>query len=253
MNRFKILFVFLFAFVLFTFPISSESEKWKTCLRTHCISFQLPSNWYLTNRKSNGSSTKFDHFRTSPLKEVSGREIIPAIVVLFKESEKQQYLDPILFHLESKRYILVSNVKEYYNLQKLTEIKDKEVYQFLGMFGSFKDKEDTIVQHYITSTSEEFGFVIIVTCFESVYPQIEKDIKIFLNSLVYGKRVSPWNFVTVSEQLQKAKQLESNADTRLKTKKIEEISIALGELDDACELGSITACELFSNLMNVGR
>ncbi|MCW7460696.1 hypothetical protein [Leptospira limi] len=253
MNRSKIRISLIFGIVFFTFPISAQAEKWKTCLRTHCISFHLPSNWYLTNRKSNGSSTKFDHFRTSPLKEESGREIIPALVILFKESEKQQDLDPIIFHLESKRYILVSNVKEYYNLQKLVESKEKEIYQFLGLFGSFKDKEDTIVQHYITSTAGEFGFVIIVTCFESVYPQIEKDIKIFLNSLAYEKRVSPWNFVTVSEQLMKAKQLEANADTRLKTKKIEEISIALGELDDACELGSMTACELFSNLMNVGR
>ncbi|XDD42440.1 hypothetical protein AB3N58_14240 [Leptospira sp. WS60.C2] len=247
---------FLPSFILFlfsVFPLVAESENWKTCFHSHCISFRLSSNWYLTNRRSNGITTKLDHFRTKPIKEESGREIIPALVIVFKESEPKQMLDPLLFHIESKKYTLISNIREYYQIQKLSESKEKDVYKFLGMVGTFKDKEDSIVQHYITATEGEFGFTILVTCFESVYPQIQKDIDLFLASLVYEKRKTPRIFVSVNDQYKKAKEIEKSAQARLQTKQVEEISIALDELNDACELGSPSACELFTNLMNIGQ
>ncbi|TGL08373.1 hypothetical protein EHQ43_04825 [Leptospira bouyouniensis] len=244
---------FLSQIILLVNPLFAETDKWKTCFQTHCITFRLPSNWYLTNRRSNGHSTKFDHFRTNSLKEESGREIIPAIVILFKESENKQIIDPILFHLESKKFTLITNIRDYYNLQKLSVVTDNDVYKFIGMVGTFKDKEDTIVQHYITSTEGEFGFTILITCFESVIPQIQKDIKLFLESLSYEKRNSPWKFVSLDDQIRKSKELETTAQSRLKTKQINEITLALEELGDSCDLGSISSCELFSNLMNVGR
>lgn len=243
---------FLFA-SLFLTPLVAEEETWKTCLQTHCLKFHLPSAWYLTNRRSNGQTTKMDHFRTNALKDESGREIIPALVILFKESDAKQTLNPILFHVESKKYILVTNIREYYNLQKLNSEPGQEVFQFLGMVGSFQDKDDTVIQHYITTTYESFGITVIVTCLESVYPQIERDIKVFLSSLQYEKRNSPWKFSSLSEQTKKAKELELSAQSRLKTKQVDQISIALEELDTACELGVLSSCELFSNLMNLGR
>lgn len=238
---------------LFSTPLVAEEESWKTCLQTHCLSFRLPSTWYLTNRRSNGQTTKLDHFRTNVIKDGLGREIIPALVILFKESDTKQILNPILFHVESKKYILVTNIKEYYNLQKLNSESEKEVFQFLGMVGSFKDKEDTVIQHYITTTNDTFGITVIVTCLESVYPQIERDIKVFLSSLQYEKRILPWKFSSLGEQTKKAKELELSAQARLKTKQVDQISIALEELDDACELGVLSSCELFSNFMNLGR
>ncbi|XDD46124.1 hypothetical protein AB3N60_15630 [Leptospira sp. WS39.C2] len=249
----KIFLSVLFCCIIIISPLKAETEKWKTCLGSHCILFQLPPNWYLTNRRSNGQTTKLDHFRTNGLVEESGREIIPALVILFKSSDNKQYLDPILHHLESKKYTMITNIREYYNLQKLNDTKEKEVYKFIGMVGTFKDKEDTIIQHYITSTDEDFGFIIIITCYESVYPMIQKDVKMFLDSLVYEKRNSQWKFANINDQLKKAKELEGIANLRLKTKQVDEITKALGELNDACELGSTTACELFTSLMNVGR
>ncbi|ABZ95455.1 Hypothetical protein LBF_2985 [Leptospira biflexa serovar Patoc strain 'Patoc 1 (Ames)'] len=234
-------------------PLVADVEKWKTCLHSYCLNFQLPSNWYLTNRRSNGQTTKLDHFRTQALKDELGREIIPALVILFKESENKQNLNPILFHAESRKYTLITNIKEYFHLQKLKSDPDIEIFQFLGLVGSFKDKDDTVIQHYITTTDETFGIIIIVTCLESVSPQIQKDIKLFLDSLKYEKRISPWKFSSASEQMNKAKELEFSAQTRLKTKQVEQISFALQELDDACELGALSSCELFSNLMNLGR
>ncbi|EOQ89806.1 hypothetical protein LEP1GSC202_0733 [Leptospira yanagawae serovar Saopaulo str. Sao Paulo = ATCC 700523] len=234
-------------------PLVAEEETWKTCLQTHCLSFRLPSSWYLTNRRSNGQTTKFDHFRTNGLKDGFGRDIIPALVILFKESDTKQNLNPILFHVESKKYILVTNIKEYYNLQRLNSEPEQEVFQFLGMVGSFKDKEDTVIQHYITTTNDTFGITIIITCLESVYPQIERDIKVFLGSLKYEKRISPWKFSSIGDQMKKAKELEMSAQSRLKTKQIDQITIALEELDDACELGVLSSCEMYSNLINLGR
>lgn len=245
--------IFLIQIMLLVNPLFAETDQWKTCFQTHCISFRLQSNWYLTNRRSNGQTTKFDHFRTNSLKEESGREIIPAIVILIKESENKQILDPILFHIESKKFTMITNIREYYNLQKLPEVKDHDVYKFIGMVGTFKDKEDTIVQHYITSTEGEFGITILITCFESVYPQIQKDVKLFLETLSYEKRNVPWKFVSLHDQVKKSKDLETSAQSRLKTKQINEITLALEELGDSCELGSLSSCELFSNLMNVGR
>ncbi|TGL57800.1 hypothetical protein [Leptospira jelokensis] len=250
-SKFALITFFYISFSLT--HLVAEEETWKTCLQTHCLSFRLPSLWYLTNRRSNGQTTKFDHFRTQVLKDGLGREIIPALVVLFKESDTKQIVNPILFHAESKKYILVTNIKEYYNLQKLNSEPEQEVFQFLGMVGSFKDKEDTVIQHYITTTNETFGITIIVTCLESVYPQIERDIRLFLSSLKYEKRILPWKFSSIGEQMKKAKELEMSAQSRLKTKQVDQISIALEELDDACELGVLSSCEMYSNLMNLGR
>lgn len=237
--------------ILASVNLNAESNSWRSCFRINCLSFDLPSQWYLTERRSNGLTTKFDHFKTSPLKEESGREIIPALVVLFKESENKLPLHPILFHAESRRFSLITNIRKSFSLQKIPNIDNG--YKFLGMSGTFKDKEDTIVQHYITATEEEFGFTILITCYESVYPQIEKDINLFLESLTWGTRPMPWKVQDLEMQVSKAKELETSALNRLKTKKSEEITIALEELSDSCELGSVTSCEMFTVLMNLGR
>ncbi|MBM9548666.1 hypothetical protein JWG40_16695 [Leptospira sp. 201903074] len=248
---FRIAIWFLTFFILASTNLQAESNRWRSCFRTNCISFELPSQWFLTERRSNGLTTKFDHFKTSPLKEESGREIIPALVVLFKESENKLPLNPILFHSESKRFSLITNIRKSFTLQKIP--KSDNGYKFLGMSGSFKDKEDTILQHYITATEEEFGFTILITCYESVYPQIEKDINLFLDSLSWGTRPVPWQIQDPEKQVSKSKELETSALNRLKTKKSEEITMALEELSDSCELGSVTACEMFTVLMNLGR
>ncbi|MCW7488022.1 hypothetical protein EHQ94_13735 [Leptospira meyeri] len=229
----------------------SNSTRWRTCFQTNCISFDLPSKWFLTERRSNGITTKFDHFKTLPLKEDSGREIIPALVILFKESENKIPLHPILFHAESRRFSMISNIRKNFTLQKIPNTENG--YKFLGIFGSFKDKEDTVVQHYITATEDKFGFTILITCYESVYPQVEKDINQFLDSLSWNTRSIPWKLQLPEEQISKAKELELSALDRLKTKKSEEIAMALEELDDSCELGSASACEMFTLFMNLGR
>ncbi|PJZ84586.1 hypothetical protein [Leptospira harrisiae] len=229
----------------------TNPTRWRSCFQTNCISFNLPSKWFLTERRSNGTTTKFDHFKTLPLKEESGREIIPALVILFKESENKLPLHPILFHADSRRFSMVTNIRKSFSLQKIPNTENS--YKFLGMFGSFKDKEDTVVQHYITATEDKFGFTILITCYESVYPQIEKDIYQFLDSLSWNTRPLPWKQQLPEEQISKAKELEVSALDRLKTKKSEEITIALEELSDSCELGSASACEMFTLFMNLGR
>ncbi|MCT8334550.1 hypothetical protein NUH30_12780 [Leptospira sp. 85282-16] len=244
-------FLFLYFFIITNLFSETNSNHFQTCFQSNCISFDLPSNWYLTERRSNGTTTKFDHFKTFPLKEESGREIIPALVVLFKQSENKLPLNPIIFHAESRRFSMVTNIRKAVTLQKIPNVENG--FKFLGIFGSFKDKEDTILQHYITATDEEFGFTIIITCYESVYPKIEKDIQLFLDSLSLEKRMKPWKFQSVDEQILKSKELESSALVRLKTKKAEEIGMALEELSDSCELGSVTSCEMFTTLMNLGR
>ncbi|TGK81523.1 hypothetical protein EHQ24_09435 [Leptospira noumeaensis] len=253
MNQgFKIFGFLVFYLFLFTNLFAeTNTTHFRTCFQTNCISFDLPLKWFLTERRSNGTTTMFDHFKTLPLKEESGREIIPALVILFKESENKLPLHPIIFHAESRRFSMVTNVRKSFTLQKIPNVENG--FKFLGIFGSFKDKEDTILQHYITSTDEEFGFTIMITCYESVYPKIEKDIQLFLDSLSLEKRLKPWKFQTVDEQIIKAKELESSALVRLKTKKSEEIGMALEELSDSCELGSVTSCEMFTTLMNLGR
>ncbi|TGL38971.1 hypothetical protein [Leptospira perdikensis] len=251
MKSSRILFGYLTLSLLVSVNLDAESIPWRSCFHTNCISFDLPSQWFLTERRSNGFTTKFDHFKTKALKEESGREIIPALVILFKESENKLSLNPILFHAESKRFSLITNLRQSFTLQKIPNVENG--YKFLGMFGSFKDKEDTIVQHYITATEEEFGFTILITCYESVYPQIEKDIQVFLDSLSFDKRPYPWKIQNQETQISKAKELELSALNRLKTKKSEEITLALHELSDSCELGSVTACEMFTTLMNLGR
>ncbi|EMY70858.1 hypothetical protein [Leptospira vanthielii] len=248
---FRIFARFLTFCFLASVNLEAESIRWRSCFQTNCISFDLPSQWYLTERRSNGVTTKFDHFKTPPLKEESGREIIPALVILFKESENKLPLHPILFHSESRRFSLITNNRKSFTLQKIPNTESG--YKFLGMFGSFKDKEDTIVQHYITATEDRFGFTILITCYESVYPRIEKDINLFLDSLSWGTRPIPWKIQDPEDQISKAKELESKALDRLKTKKSEEITLALEEMSDSCELGSVTACEMFTVLMNLGR
>lgn len=239
--------------LLMTTNLFAETNltHWHSCFQTNCISFDLPSKWFLTERRSNGITTKFDHFKTLPLKEESGREIIPALVILFKESENKMPLHPILFHAESRRFSMVTNIRKSFTLQKIPN--SENVYKFLGMFGSFKDKEDTVVQHYITATEDKFGFTILITCYESVYPQIEKDIGQFLDSLSWSTRPMPWKLQLPEELISKAKELELSALDRLKTKKSEEITMALEELSDSCELGSASACEMFTLFMNLGR
>ncbi|MBM9592514.1 hypothetical protein JWG41_19610 [Leptospira sp. 201903075] len=251
MNLIRILLGYLTISLLVSMNLSANSVPWRSCFRTNCILFDLPSEWYLTERRSNGFTTKFDHFKTQALKEESGREIIPALVILFKESENKLPLHPILFHAESRRFSLITSIRKSFSIKKIPNTENG--YKFLGMLGSFKDKEDTIVQHYITATEEEFGFTILITCYESVYPQIEKDIQVFLDSLSFEKRPNPWKIQNPENQISKAKELESSALSRLKTKKSEEITIALEELSDSCELGSVTACEMFTTLMNLGR
>ncbi|PJZ47234.1 hypothetical protein [Leptospira brenneri] len=246
-------FVFLVVYFFVSRSLVADSNKihWSSCFRTNCISFDLPSRWYLTERRSNGFTTKFDHFKTPPIKEESGKEIIPALVILFKESENKLPLHPVLFHGGSRKLSLITNVRKSFTLQKIPNTENH--FKFLGIFGSFKDMEDSILQHYITATEEEFGFTILITCYESVYPQIEKDISLFLNSLSHEKRSSPWQMKSPEDQVTQAKELETTALDRLKTKKSEEIETALGELSDSCELGSVTACEMFTTLMNLGR
>ncbi|MCG6150635.1 hypothetical protein [Leptospira bandrabouensis] len=246
-------FGFIAIVLLMTTNLFAETNptRWSSCFQTNCISFDLPSKWFLTERRSNGITTKFDHFKTLPLKEESGREIIPALVILFKESENKMPLHPILFHAESRRFSMITNIRKNFTLQKIPN--SENVYKFLGMFGSFKDKEDTVVQHYITATEDQFGFTILITCYESVYPQIEKDIAQFLDSLSWSTRLMPWKWQLLEEQISKAKELELSALDRLKTKKSEEITMALEELSDSCELGSASACEMFTLFMNLGR
>ncbi|EOQ97035.1 hypothetical protein LEP1GSC195_3685 [Leptospira wolbachii serovar Codice str. CDC] len=251
MKFFQIFIGFLFFCFLTSVNLKADVIHWRSCFQANCISFDLPAKWYLTERRSNGLTTKFDHFKTSPLKEESGREIIPALVILFKESENKLPLHPILFHAESKRFSLITNIRKSFALQK--NANSDNGYKFLGMSGSFKDKEDTIVQHYITATEDRLGFTILITCYESVYPQIEKDINLFLDSLFWGTRSIPWKFQGPEDQVAKAKELEASALNRLKTKKSEEIALALEEMSDSCELGSVTACEMFTTLMNLGR
>ncbi|MCW7479743.1 hypothetical protein [Leptospira kanakyensis] len=249
---FKIFGFLVFYFFLFTNLFAETNPTHlRSCFQTNCISFDLPSRWFLTERRSNGIATKFDHFKTLPLKGESGREIIPALVILFKESENKLPLHPIVFHAESRRFSMVTNIRKSFTLQKIPNVENS--YKFLGIFGSFKDKEDIVLQHYITATEDKFGFTMIITCYESVYPQIEKDINQFLDSLSWYTRPLPWKFKNPEEQISKAKELESSALDRLKTKKSEEISLALEELSDSCELGSASACEMFTLFMNLGR
>lgn len=251
MNLFRIFLGYVSFCILISTNLLAESNRWRSCFRTNCISFDLPSQWYLTERRSNGLTTKFDHFKTSPLKEESGREIIPALVILFKESENKLPLHPILFHAESRRFSLVTNIRKSFTLQKITNTENG--YKFLGVYGSFKDKDDTIVQHYITATEDEFGFTILITCYESVFPQIEKDINLFLDTLTWGTRPMPWKIQDPELLVSKARDLETSALNRLKTKKSEEIALALEELSDSCELGSVSSCEMFTVFMNLGR
>ncbi|TGL84835.1 hypothetical protein EHQ68_18480 [Leptospira congkakensis] len=253
MNFFRIVFSFLIYIFLGLTNLLAGSNvvRWQSCFQTNCISFDLPSKWYLSERRSNGTSTKFDHFKTSPLKDELGREITPAVVILFKESETKYPLHPTIFHTESKRFSAITNVRKSYSLQKKSN--SENTYQFVGVFGSFKDKEDIVLQHYITTTEDRFGMTILVTCYESVYPQIEKDLNLFLDSMSFGKRTIPWSFQNPEEQIFKAKELETSALARLKTKKSEEIEIALDELSDSCDLGSVSACEMFTTLLNLGR
>ena len=224
--------------------LNAESTKRKVCLNQNCVNFSLSDKWVLAEKDADGVNYKVDHFKLFSLTDSQGRKIIPSISFIIRDYP--QVLVPIIFNINSRSQSQAIKFTESFFLQKISE--SEEIYKFMGYKGKFKHNEDTIVQHFITATNEKTGIILVVTCYEHVYGQIESDISDFLNSLRFEITQNYPKFKNQNAKRDKAMELEKKGLSLIQTKNTKNIQLGLEIYAEGCDLGYKKLCIMFNTL-----
>lgn len=246
MKQIRLLFIFYIG-IFAPCVLFAESTKRQVCLNQNCVNFSLSDKWVLAEKDADGASYKVDHFKLFSLRDELGRKIIPSISFIFRDYP--QVLDPILFNINSRSQSQAIKFVDSFFLQKISE--SEEIYKFMGYKGNFKHNEDTILQHFITATDKKTGIILVVTCYENVYGQIEPDISDFLNSLRFEARQNYPRFKNQKAKQDKAMELERNGLKLIQTKNTKNIQLGLEMYAEGCDLGYKKLCIMYNTLTEI--